>query len=117
MCTCLGTSRLLCCFMSAPVGVRDRVKVVRNRCMLRGIWGWSECECECECKRDEAGVVEGAMVAVVIRCSSNTNKHIHTRAHARAHENDEWGELGDPRVCTFLNEHVCVCVLSACVRV
>lgn len=29
--TCRGTSRLLCIFISAPVGVRDLVKVVRIR--------------------------------------------------------------------------------------
>lgn len=31
--TCLGTSRLLCIFISAPVGVRDLVNVARNRCI------------------------------------------------------------------------------------
>lgn len=31
--TCFGTSRLLWVFISAPVGVLDRVKVVRKRCM------------------------------------------------------------------------------------
>jgi len=29
-----GTSRLFCCFMSATVGVRDRLKVVRSLCIL-----------------------------------------------------------------------------------
>lgn len=32
--TCLGTSRLLCIFISAPVGVRERLKVVRSRCIF-----------------------------------------------------------------------------------
>lgn len=31
--TCLGTSRLLWVFISAPVGVLDRLKVVRSRCI------------------------------------------------------------------------------------
>lgn len=46
--TCLGTSRLLWVFISAPVGVRDRVNVVRKRCiaLLRwftcvGLHSWS----------------------------------------------------------------------------
>lgn len=35
--TCFGTSRLLCVFISAPVGVLERVNVVRIRCIvLRG---------------------------------------------------------------------------------
>lgn len=32
--TCLGTSRLLWVFISAPVGVRDLVNVVRKRCIM-----------------------------------------------------------------------------------
>lgn len=36
--TCLGTSRLLCIFISAPVGVRDLVKVVRIRFISQAIW-------------------------------------------------------------------------------
>lgn len=31
--TCLGTSKLLWVFISAPVGVLDRVNVVRRRCI------------------------------------------------------------------------------------
>lgn len=31
--TCFGTSKLLWVFISAPVGVRDRVNVVRKRCI------------------------------------------------------------------------------------
>lgn len=32
--TCLGTSRLFWVFISAPVGVRDLVNVVRNRFII-----------------------------------------------------------------------------------
>lgn len=32
--TCLGTSRLDCDFISAPVGVRDLLKVERSLCIL-----------------------------------------------------------------------------------
>lgn len=36
--TCLGTSRLFWVFISAPVGVRDLVNVVRNRFIIPIAW-------------------------------------------------------------------------------
>lgn len=52
--TCLGTSRLLCVFMSAPVGVRDRVKVVRKRCMLPQLSLPLSCNAQCVSRTETA---------------------------------------------------------------
>lgn len=61
--TCFGTSRLFCIFISAPVGVRDRVKVVRRRCMVAAVVACS-CWLKLLVKVDLAGLLLFDLVVV-----------------------------------------------------